>query len=144
MMKPLALVACAAALSCSQITNDDPNACQQTFGFGNYGCSDITGTVFSASFAPVAGVQINAGRSTDPYEPVETISNASGQFSVRLLRRWIPPTTEPDTAFTWFRTTVPASGGQPAIVDSTRVLIQFYPLGRRPTAKSVTLQTSKP
>jgi hypothetical protein len=143
-MRPIALLACLAALSCSSVDNEDPNACKQTFGFGNYGCADVTGTVVSASVAPLANVEVSAGGSTDPFEHAEAISNATGQFSMRLLRRWVPTGNGPDTVTTWFHTTVPASGGAPAYVDSSQIQVRFYPLGQKPTATNHTLTTSKP
>src|SRR5258708_601693 len=86
----------------------DPNTCQQTFGFGNYGCADLTGTVLTTLEQPVANATVTAGASTDPYEHAQIVADATGHFKVRLLRRWISLEPNMDTVSTWIHASVTA------------------------------------
>src|SRR6185295_19729879 len=92
----------------------DQLACQQTYGFGNYGCSDVAGTVLDAQNHTVANASVTAGDSTDVYDHILTTTDSLGKFSVRLLRRWIRPGTGLDTVSTWFHAAMP---GAPTISD---------------------------
>ena len=112
----------------------DPLACAQTYGFGNYGCADVTGVVLDALNKPVASATVTAGTITDPYEHVQLTADTSGKFAVRLLRRWIQLNPDMDTVSTWMHATTP---GPAPVSDSSFVQLRFYALGRRPTTSAV-------
>jgi len=118
----------------------DPNACQQTYGFGNYGCADLTGTVLSSTEQPLANATVTAGASTDPYEHAELTTDVTGHFKVRLYRRWISPDPNMDTVSTWIHAAV-TTGMVPA-TDSTFTQLRFYRLEHLPVATSVIIHVT--
>jgi hypothetical protein len=110
----------------------DPLACDRGYGFGYYGCADVTGTVLNGSNQPVASATIAAGGSTDPYDHVSLSADSTGKFAIRLMRRWVQQHPDMDTVNTWFHVTAPVN-------DSTLVQVRFWPVNQRPVPSAVVL-----
>lgn len=126
------------ALACTEV-KDDPNACQLGYGFGSYGCAEVAGSVLNAANQAVANVNISAGTATDPFDLAQTSTDATGQFRLRLNRRWLAQNASSDTAPAWVHAKVPAPPAPATAHDSIKVLLTFSPLHRRPVAVVVTL-----
>lgn len=131
----MAVLACH-AFACKD-AGPDPLACAQTYGFGNYGCADVTGVVLDSLDNPVANAAVAAGGSNDPYEHINLTAGADGKFAGRFLRRWIQLHPEMDTISTWVHATTP---GPSPVSDSAFVQLRFYALGTRPTPNAIVVK----
>jgi hypothetical protein len=130
-------------LGCGAATTEslDPSICNQTYEFGNYGCTQVEGRVVNRTGAPIKGVQVNAkgvsllGQSLFGY----SATDSAGHYSFRLTRYTFLP-GEGDSATVSVRAFIPfPTGTIPA--DSTVVVAHFADVGARVRATPVPLLT---
>jgi hypothetical protein len=121
--------------------HDDPLACQQTYGFGNYGCADIAGTVTDTNDVPLKNVSVNAGGMPSAvFDYVQTTTDSLGHFALRLARHAPAPTDKPDTTSTWIRAVPTPSSAR----DSAQVHFEFARLKQRPTVVTTIIKVNLP
>jgi hypothetical protein len=137
-------VALAATLACTA-PEDDPLACQQSYGFGNYGCADVTGTVLDSQDKARPNATVSAGGAgSDVFDFTQVTSDASGAFRMRLGRRWIAQDKGNDTTSTWVRAAFTTAAPVTTVRDSVLVQIRFFSFGQRPTPSTATLRLNIP
>ncbi|HEX7939971.1 MAG TPA: hypothetical protein VF483_13365, partial [Gemmatimonadaceae bacterium] len=122
----------------------DPNACQQGYAFGAYGCTEVTGSVLNAGNQPIANAYVSAGSSTDPFDANHASTDATGKFTMRLQRRWMMNTPSSDTSTAWVHAVTPAPPASATADDSVQVLLNYVPIGMRPTASVITIHLNVP
>jgi hypothetical protein len=125
--------------ACSDSTGEDGSRCEQTHGFGNSGCADLTGTVVDPAGAPVRGARVVAHAPETRLVALAggiAQTDAEGRFRLRVLRMAGTPTT-PDTVTAWVRAARPFTGGEPSPRDSVAVVLDISPVGAPATIAQI-------
>ena len=148
----VALLLALSLAACRHPASDDgdPDACQQTYEFGNLGCAEVRGQVLGSGGTPLAGVSVGpvypAG--TGGYNSPVVDTDPEGRFSFRIHRFAgdVAPTS-PDTFSIYVRAAVrppPVVGVPSPARDSALVRLTLAPVGRIPTPATVDFRLSYP
>ena len=144
---PLAILAAVGAVAACNLSPEplpDLSRCREIGEIGNTGCARLRGIVTDPDGRPYPGVQLHlrppTGRGS--YQTATATSDAVGVFGVQLTRLSVPAqTTNPDTLTTYLVYVVPDTANlREAFTDSTRVTLQLFPPGERPTIATMTLR----
>src|SRR4051812_37399999 len=88
-----------AGASCSDGSGPNPDACPQTFEFGNFGCARVQGTVRNSAGQAIAGARVSLvpfeGDNSYDFPVFDT--NATGFYSLEIHRYGPPAITTADT-----------------------------------------------
>lgn len=122
----------------------DAARCEQTYEFGNYGCADVTGSVFDSSHHAQAAADVHV---LGPAEPTASRGVASawvqsgsdGTFRLRVRQISAAASdTGLDTITVWIRAArPPATTDAIGPSDSTLALLTIHPVGQLPKVTAV-------
>ena len=148
LIRPLRVIgACVLALgACTSSTRPDadPRVCEQTYEFGNYGCTDITGQVLDAASQPLTNISVGPRYLPDRHDFNSPFArtDADGRFRLRLHRYGAPPPVGPDTVSFYVHAVDfarPVTGK-----DSVLIQVTVAPVGALAPVTSVVLRLSTP
>jgi len=136
------------AAACADPTGANA-ACQQTGEFGNTGCAEIRGVVVNRSGSPEPGIVVGPRflSGQDVFNASYATTDSQGRFRFRITRfSGQPAAAGPDTMSLFVHAADPRTAGVnvPATVrDSVPGQVTISPVGRVPTALSVTIALSR-
>ena len=146
-----ALAALAACGSSSPTRAEvDPRLCDQTYEFGNFGCTDIAGQVLGSAGQPLPGISVGPRYLPDRHDFNSPFvdTDAEGRFHLRLHRFGAPPPAgQPDTVSLYIRALDFRSAGVniPARVrDSVLIQVTVAPVGAVAPVTEVVLRLPTP
>lgn len=121
------------ATGCSPTEPNESAAClQPTQGFGNFGCTVISGRVLDSAGQPVTNVSVGPAQAEDAeqFNTPYARTGLDGKFTIRLTRYQSAPS---DSATLWIRAVkVPQPSDVVSIRDSVRVRVRVAAIGEIP------------
>ena len=146
-----ASIAVVGACESSPIHADvDPRLCDQTYEFGNFGCTDIIGQVLGSAGQPLTRISVGPRYlpDRDDFDSPFHKTGADGRFRLRLHRFGAPPPAgEPDTVSLYIRAVDLSSAdfNVPALVrDSVLIQVTVAPVGALAPVTNVVLRLPTP
>jgi hypothetical protein len=121
-----------ALASCSDGPGPNPDACPQTFEFGNYGCARVQGTVRNSAGQPIAGARMSLvpSEGDNAYDFPIFDTDATGFYSLEIHRFGLPAITTADTVPMYLRALLLRNGlpiGDSIIVQTIFVPVDAVP-----------------
>ena len=140
------LLCSAAVVGCDTTSPDDnSDACQQTYEFGNSGCAEVHGLVVDPSGRPLPGAAVGVRGPVQPEHDATLVpgyvqTDARGEYRIRTTRFGPLVDAATDTVTVWVRAGVAPSLdlpiGTPGPMDSVAVRLEFSPVGALPRSTS--------
>ena len=128
----------------------DLRLCDQTYEFGNYGCTDISGQVVGSGGQPLPDILVYPHElpDQDHFDSPSDRTDANGRFGLRLHRMYSPPPMgEPDKVSLYVLAVDLRSAdasGRPRVMDSVLVQVTVAPVGAMAPHTAVELRLSAP
>ena len=123
----------------------DRRLCEQTYEFGNYGCTDITGQVLGSAGQPLSGIGVAPRYFPGRYDfnSPALKTDADGRFWLRLHRFGTPPAEGPDTVSLYIRA-LDFRSPDASVRDSALIQVSVAPVGAVAPLTHVVLRLPTP
>ena len=123
----------------------DRRLCEQTYEFGNYGCTDITGQVLGSAGQPLSGIGVSPRYFPGRYDfnSPALKTDADGRFWLRLHRFATPPVEGPDTVSLYVRA-LDFRSPDASVRDSVLIQVMVAPVGSVAPVTHVVLRLPTP